>query len=490
MSNLKYIVATLFWIVALYPSVARGQTPIDVTYTVSGTSGAWILDFSVTNHLNVGQDVYLWGVFLPAQDVVASPAGWTNNCNPSACIAGTLNTGSPLPSGITLNGPNITFNNLWVNGVDAIASGDSLSGFEAEVNSILPPTSVEWFAIGADYSPDGTAPYTGGGEFMTSGDCIDVFGVTCAVQDEENPGFAGTAYPTQTATLSAAGGSFNLGWPPGCNVSAASPPCNFTFGITYPAGMYPQGATAAIAPTDTSQATWASRTPPGNPFAGTQIAPVAGQNGDGIIYSASCTYAGASCPPPANFEDFVYTVSTTWMSSQVNYCGSSPGLLKADPIGSDNWVDTLVSCTEISPDPTYGNKGSSNCTSSSCLSDWANVFDIGGPIASSSAASINFGNVPVGKLAAQILTLTNIGSKSLSISNIRIAPVPGGDSDDFLFLPLCPGTLGAGRSCVVVLGFFADADDFNPQSATLTITDNALNSPQLVPLTAQVVPRH
>lgn len=172
--------------------------PVGVTYTVSGSSGAWILDFSVTNDLNVGQDVYLFGVSLPAQDIVASPTGWTN-CSIGPCFSGTtFNPGVPLPSGINLNGPNVTFNNYWheplgTSSSDAIASGETLSGFEVEVNSILPPTSVEWFATGVDNTPDGTAPYTGGGEFMISGDCLAVFGVTCAVQDEENPGFVGTA---------------------------------------------------------------------------------------------------------------------------------------------------------------------------------------------------------------------------------------------------------------------------------------------------------
>jgi hypothetical protein len=189
-------------------SAARvSADPVGVSYTVSGSSGAWILDFSVTNNLNAGQDVYLFGVSLPSQDKVGSPSGW-GDC-PGVCTMGTLNTGSPLANGINLNGPNVTFNNIWhepvgSNPSDAIASGDTLSGFEAEVNSILPPTSVEWFAIAADTTPNGTAPYTGGNEFMISGDCLDVFGNTCAVQDEENPGFAGAAGPALTPEPSSA----------------------------------------------------------------------------------------------------------------------------------------------------------------------------------------------------------------------------------------------------------------------------------------------
>jgi len=66
--------------------------------------------------------------------------------------------------------------------------------------------------------------------------------------------------------------------------------------------------------------------------------------------------------------------------------------------------------------------------------------------------------------------------------------VPGGDSDDFGALSLCLRPLQPGTSCFILVSFFADPDDFNPQSATLDITNSAPGSPQLiVPLSATVV---
>lgn len=187
----------------------------------------------------------------------------------------------------------------------------------------------------------------------------------------------GTAGETQSTGLSSGGGSFNFGWPPGCTPAYDSTnTCIYSFGVAYPPGMFPDGSTAVVTPTATSEAAWALRTPPGNPYNGTQIAPVAGENGDGIIFSAFCTYQGAACPVPSG--TLTYTTTTTWKSSQSSYCGSGPGLLKADPIGSDNWADVLNTCSTLSPDPTYGTKGTSTCSSSSCLSDWADVFDISG----------------------------------------------------------------------------------------------------------------
>jgi hypothetical protein len=303
-----------------------------------------------------------------------------------------------------------------------------------------------------------------------------------------------TKEETQTVGLLAGGGSFTLGWPIGCPTTTL--PCTYTFGVTYPAGMFPEGATANVTPTDATEADWTSRTctSPNTTFCGSQIAPVAGEDGSGIVFSAKCLKSdnspceGYSTNP--SLASLTYTVSTSWKSSQTNYCGLGPGLLKADPIGSDTWANTLTNCTVISPDPTYGTKGTTRCSSTSCLSDWANVFNIGGPVVNADPFGIDFGNVPVLGLRIQTLTLTNVGKAPLAISRIAIAPVTGGDSDDFLSLSLCPKTLGVGKKCVVLLSFFADPDDFSPQSATLTISDNAAGSPQqLVPLTALVVKR-
>jgi hypothetical protein len=255
------------------------------------------------------------------------------------------------------------------------------------------------------------------------------------------------------------------------------------------AGMLHAGATVTVTPQEISQADWTARVCPGS-FCGTKIAPVSGEGGNGIILPAVCLYGGSPC---VNTIPYPYGIETTWQSTQPKYCGSGPGLLRGDPIGIDTiLVDTLTSCAALS-DPGYGTGGTSKCTNSSvtdCLSDWVNVFGIGGPIVNASPFSVNFGNVPVGSLRLDAITLENTGTTNLAISSVAIAPVSGGDSDDFFSLNFCPGTLGVGKSCIVLVGFLADADDFNPQSATLTITDSAAGSPQSILLAAQVVKKH
>ena len=119
------------------------------------------------------------------------------------------------------------------------------------------------------------------------------------------------------------------------------------------------------------------------------------------------------------------------------------------------------------------------------------IVNLGGPV-TPSPASVNFGNVPVFGFPIAVVTVTNTGSTALNITAKRAA-VPGGDSDDFNALSLCLIPLQPTKSCFILVSFFADPDDFNPQAATLNITDSAPGSsapggPQLiVPLSATVV---
>jgi probable HAF family extracellular repeat protein len=138
----------------------------------------------------------------------------------------------------------------------------------------------------------------------------------------------------------------------------------------YPAGLVPDDSySLTVTPIQTSQADWALRTPDGNPYAGTQLAPVNGLGGDGIIYRAVCAdAAGNPCPaPPA---DLSYTTVTSWDGP----AGDNPGFLKAT-IGTNEWENVLISYSSTrldAPDPTASGKSGGG------FSDWALVYNVTG----------------------------------------------------------------------------------------------------------------
>jgi len=117
-------------------------SPIDVTYTVSGSAGSWIYDFSITNSLGGTNDIYFFGVEMSpfgARNIVGSPSSW----DPDAHTGWNNST--------SIGGSNINYDNIWID-LDyptSILPGQTLSGFKTRstASTILP--SVRWFAWSA-----------------------------------------------------------------------------------------------------------------------------------------------------------------------------------------------------------------------------------------------------------------------------------------------------------------------------------------------------
>lgn len=406
---------------------------------------------------------------------------------------------------------------------------------------------------------------------------------------------SGTQGQTQSPAggVSPTGGSFTLGWPVPCipaNDGSAGT-CSYTYGLNYGNNMFQPGDIVKVTPTETSQADWGKRTT-GNGFASSHLAEVLGYGGDGFIISVSCTTsANAPCTfPPNNY----YTTTSAWKSPDPvgNWCTfgagqNNPQLLKADPIGSDNWIGILIGCEDKGPIHIGGSgpslsdhanvKGATGTAPTITITTPANganynqnsIVDAnyscsptppviagdcfggpdlvhgtttvqnGSPIDTSTlglhsfqvAADVNSGPggsvpvvpppggfthvlfpvtvtytvVPAAQMSAtpanvyfgtfhvpgfgfQFVTVKNIGAAPLSISSVKVTSVSGKDSDDFFALSLCPRTLGAGKSCFILLGFFADeVTANNPQMANLVIS--ATGGSVVVPLSATVVKR-
>lgn len=115
----------------------------------------------------------------------------------------------------------------------------------------------------------------------------------------------------------------------------------------------------------------------------------------------------------------------------------------------------------------------------------ANVYVINGaatgPAFSASPSPVAFGNQPVGATSnAMTLTVTNTGTGSLSISSVMEG---GTDAAEFpVGSDTCSNaTVASGKTCTVSVEF--DPSASGSESATLTFTDNASDSPETVNLT-------
>jgi probable HAF family extracellular repeat protein len=147
----------------------------------------------------------------------------------------------------------------------------------------------------------------------------------------------------------------------------------YNINFTYPGGFVPNDShiySLAVGALETSQPAWALRTPQGNPYYETQLAPVTGLGGDGIIYRAVCTdELGNPCPEPA--DDPYFTITTSWKGDP----GTNPGFLKA-AIGANTWENVYVpgsysaTRTDGGPDPTGAGKSKDG------FSDWAFVYGV------------------------------------------------------------------------------------------------------------------
>jgi len=101
-------------------------------------------------------------------------------------------------------------------------------------------------------------------------------------------------------------------------------------------------------------------------------------------------------------------------------------------------------------------------------------------------STIDFGTLYLGSIAIKNVTLTNTGTTPITITDPLLSIVKGGSSSEFVQLNLCPKSLAAGSHCTITIAFVA-GPFYTPQTATLSIADNAPGNPQTVMLTATVI---
>ena len=81
--------------------------------------------------------------------------------------------------------------------------------------------------------------------------------------------------------------------------------------------------------------------------------------------------------------------------------------------------------------------------------------------------------------APQAITVSNTGGSPLAINGVAVS---GANAGDFLQTNNCPPSLGAEASCLINIVFQPLLAAATNRAATVTIADNALGSPQMVPV--------
>jgi len=117
--------------------------------------------------------------------------------------------------------------------------------------------------------------------------------------------------------------------------------------------------------------------------------------------------------------------------------------------------------------------------SSSTIGAFVAKFSFGSPAAVVTPTNLSFGSIVVGSPSgSQPITLDDSGSEALTISSVAIS---GPNSSDFSQTNNCGASVAAGTSCSIAVTFSPTAT--GALTASVTITDNASNSPQTVSLT-------
>jgi len=181
--------------------------------------------------------------------------------------------------------------------------------------------------------------------------------------------------------------------------------------------------------------------------------------GQAVTFIATVTSAGFTAAP---------TGSVTFLDGTTNI---GTGTLDSSAVAKFTTSTLAVGTHSITANYT----GNSNYAAST-----SNIVSqlVQGAIAQESPSSLNFGNQTVGiASASKTVTLTNAGNISMTV----VISITGTNPRDYGQTNNCGGSVAAGNSCSIFVTFKPTTT--GTRSGTLSISDNAPNSPQTVALT-------
>jgi hypothetical protein len=229
----------------------------------------------------------------------------------------------------------------------------------------------------------------------------------------------------------------------------------------------------------------ASNSPQNVPLSGTGVTPVAGVSPASLAFTSQPvgTTSAAQNVTLSNTGNATLTFTGSGISisgtnsgdfAQTNTCGTS--------------VAAGANCAiSVTFKPTATGTRTASVTITDDASTSPQTVSLTGtgaaaaPVASLSVTTLSFGNQLVGtSSSAQNETLTNTGNATLTFSGSGIT-ITGTNSGDFSQTNTCGASVAAGSNCTISVTFKPTAS--GSRAASLSITDNAADSPQTVSLT-------
>jgi hypothetical protein len=175
-------------------------------------------------------------------------------------------------------------------------------------------------------------------------------------------------------------------------------------------------------------------------------------SGGGTVTPAAGSYYAAGTKVPLVATPSAGYVFSSWTASPVAVASaSSTSTSVTMGAAAETVIANFISALTVSPSPSY-----------------------------------SFGTVYLASLSTENFTVSNIGTTPITVTGPLISIVKGGNSEEFVEVNQCPKSLAGGSHCTISVTFIA-GPFYAPQTATLSIMDDAPGNPQTVTLTATVI---
>jgi hypothetical protein len=305
------------------------------------------------------------------------------------------------------------------------------------------------------------------------------------------PDFSLSANPTSVSIAQGSSGTSTI---------TVNPINGFTGSVTLSATGLPTGVTAGFSPNPTTNTSMLMLTVGSGAAAGTTTITINGVSGSlnhsttvsltvtsAADFSLTANPTSVSVAQGSNGTSTITVVPVNGFSGSVTLSASGlPSGVTAgfapNPTTTTSTLTLTASATATTGTSTVTIKGVSGSLSHTTTVSLTVTQSGGGPIVTLTPTSLTWGNVVVGTTGVKkTVTLANTGTATLNISNIAA-------SGDFALVTStkpCGSTLAVGANCKISATF--TPTQLGARAGNITITDNAPNSPQTVPLTGKGV---